>query len=258
MRAVVGLLGAVLLLAGCSTSVDRATDESSRDATTSAAAQTPPPAAPGTADPVEAARAALLPPGELGEIIGDTDVQQTATFTQPGQASAGIEPRDCAARLLFQEAVGADGYQAVIGDNNRGARGQSAAQLIQVFPETSPVWPQPGRQALRVAGNTVRMINDEQCREGVVFTTTAKDVTQHWTAGPVTAENPEALPDPRRDTARGGGGVQRVEAPARNCYHAVLARGRTVVESIVCGDGDSQAQANQVIDRIAAKLPAPK
>ncbi len=145
---------------------------------------------PGTADPVEAARAALLPPGELGEIIGDTDVQQTATFTQPGQASAGIEPRDCAARLLFQEAVGADGYQGVVGDNNRGARGQSAAQLIQVFPETSPVWPQPGRQALRVAGNTVRMINDEQCREGVVLTTTAKDVTQHWTAGPVTAENP--------------------------------------------------------------------
>ncbi|BBX94680.1 hypothetical protein MBOE_63290 [Mycolicibacterium boenickei] len=252
MRGVVGLLGAVLLLAGCSQSVGGSADE----ATTSAAAPAPP-TAPG-ADPIASARAALLTPGELGEIIGDTDMKQTATFSQPGQSSNGIEPRDCAARLLFQEAVGADGYQAVVGDNTRGARGQSAAQLIQVFPETSPVWPEPGRQALRVAGNTVRMMNDEQCRAGVVFTTTAKDVTQHWTAGPVTADNPEALPDPRRDTARGGGGVARQGAQARNCYHAVLARGSAVVESIVCGDGDSQAQANQVIDRIAAKLPAPK
>lgn len=252
MRAVVGLLGTVLLLAGCS---QGGTVDESAKATTTAATQTP---AVGTADPATAARAALLSPGELGEVIGDTDVQQTATFTQPGQPSAGIEPRDCAARLLFQEAVGADGYQAVAGNNNRGTRGQSAAQLIQVFPETSPVWPQAGRQALRVAGNTVRMINDEQCHEGVVFTTTAKDVTQHWTAGPVTAENPEALSDPRRDTARGGGGTARQEAPARNCYHAVLTHGNAVVESIVCGDGDSQAQANQVIDRIAAELPAPK
>lgn len=254
MRAVVGLLGTVLLLAGCSQSADGSA-ESSEAAPTSSAAQAPAPAA---ADPATVARAALLSPGELGEIIGDTGVQQTATFTQPGQSSNGIEPRDCAARLLFQEAVGADGYQAVAGDDNRGTRGQSAAQLIQVFPQTSPVWPQAGRQALRVAGNTVRMINDEQCHEGVVFTTTAKDVTQHWTAGPVTAENPEALSDPRRDTARGGGGIARQEAPARNCYHAVMARGNAVVESIVCGDGDSQAQANQVIDRIAAKLPAPK
>lgn len=252
MRAVIGLLGIGLLLAGCSESTDGNVEASSQQPTT-AAAQSP-----GTADPAKAARTALLQPGELGEIIGDTDLQQIATFSRPAQPSDGIEPRDCAARLLFQEAVGADGYQAVVGDNNRGTRGQSAAQLIQVFPETSPVWPQPGRQALRVAGNTVRMINDEQCREGVVFTVSAKDVTQHWTAGPVTAENPEALPDPRRDTARGGGGVTRQEAPARNCYHAVLAHGSAVVESIVCGDGDSAAQANQVIDRIAAKLPAPK
>lgn len=254
MRARAGLLGVVLLLAGCSQSVDGAVDESAK-ATPTAAAQTP---APGTTDPAKSARAALLQAGELGDIIGDTDLQQTATYSQPRRSSDGIEPRDCAARLLFQEAVGADGNQAVVGDNNRGARGQSVAQLVQVFPETSPVWPQPGRQALQVAGNTVRMINDEQCREGVVFTTTAKDVTQHWTAGPVTAENPEALLDPRRDTARGGGGVARQEAPARNCYHAVLARGSAVVESIVCSDGDSAAQANQVVDRIAAKLPAPK
>ncbi|MCW1819746.1 MULTISPECIES: sensor domain-containing protein [Mycolicibacterium] len=248
MRAAVGLLGAVLLLAGCSPGSD-GSDES----VPTSAAQTPAPA-----DPASAARAALLSPGDLGEIVGDSDMRQTATFSQPGQPSAGIEPRDCAARLLFQEAVGADGYQAVVGDNHRGTRGQSAAQLIQVFPQTSPVWRQAGRQALRVAGNTVRMINDEQCRDGVVFTIAAQDVTQHWTAGPVTAENPAALPDPRVDTARGGGGARRQEAPARNCYHAVLARGSAVVESIVCGDGDSQAQANAVIDRIAAKLPAPK
>lgn len=252
MRAVVGLLGTVLLFAGCSQSVDGSA-ESSKAAPTSSAAP-----APAAADPAGVARAALLSPGELGEIVDDTDVQQTATFTKPGQSSNGIEPRDCAARLQFQEAVGAAGYLAAVGDDNLGARRQSVAQLIQLFPETSPVWPRAGDQALGVASNTVRMMDDEQCREGVVFTTTVKDLTQHWTAGPVTAENPEALSDPRRETARGGGGIARQEAPARNCYHAVLARGSAVVESIVCGDGDSQAQANRVIDRIAAKLPAPK
>ncbi|MDH6197986.1 hypothetical protein M2272_004642 [Mycobacterium frederiksbergense] len=258
MRAVVGLLGAGLLLAGCSQSVDGTVEASSREATTTETSQTsaPVPPPPGTPVTAKLAREALLKPSGLGDIIGDTDLRQTATFTQPAQLPDGIAPRDCAARLLFQEAPGADGFEAVVGDNNRGTRGQTAAQMIQVFPETTPVWPEKGRQALRVAGNIVGMLNGKQCREGTAFSTTAKDVTQHWTAGPVTAENPEALVDPRRDTARGGGGAQRQEAPARNCYHAVLARANAVVESIVCGDGDSKAQANQIVDRIADKLPA--
>lgn len=260
VRTVIGLLGIGigLLLAGCTQSVDGTATSSTAEAsttTTTAAAPPPPPAAPASVVTADIARAALLKRSELGQILGDTDIKQISSYTKPFEISTGVEPADCASKLLFQEAISSSGYQAVMGDRNQGAQG-TAAQLIQVFPVTAKDWPVPNRQALRAAGNVVSQLYDKNCREGVTFTTTAKDVTQHWTAGPVVSENPAALDDPRVDTARGGGGAVRQEAPARNCYHAVLARNNAMVQSIVCGAGDSQAQANQILDSIAAKLPA--
>lgn len=260
MRTVIGLLGIGLLLAGCTQSVDGTAKSSTAEASTStattpAATPPPPPAAPASVVTADIARAALLKRSELGQILGDSDIKQISSYTKPFELSTGVEPADCASKLLFQEAISSSGYQAVMGDRNQGAQG-TAAQLIQVFPVTAKDWPVPNRQALRAAGNVVSQLYDENCREGVTFTTTAKNVTQHWTAGPVVSENPAALDDPRVDTARGGGGAVRQEGPARNCYHAVLARNNAVVQSIVCGAGDSQVQADQVLDSIAAKLPA--
>ncbi len=259
VRTAAAVLGVGLLLAGCSTETDGQAKQSTpttQESTPAAAPSAPPTPVP-TVATADLARQALLKRSELGEIIGDTDVRQTGTFDKPWQVSTGVEPADCAMKLLFQESIAADGYLAVMGDQNKGARGQTAAQLIQVFPVTSKTWPVPNRQALRTASTNIQHLYDEQCREGTVFTTTAKDVTQHWTAGPVTSENPEALDDQRQDTARGGGGAVRQEGPTRNCYHAVQARGNAVVESIVCGDGDSEAQAFKIVDQIAAKLPEP-
>lgn len=252
MRAAIAVLGVGLLAAGCTQTISGTAQPAPDAVITTSHAPLPPPPAAVVTDAV--ARGALLKRDELGAIIGDTDLRQVATFDKPWQPSTGIEPRDCAARLLFQEAIAASGYLAALGDDNRGARGQTAAQLIQVYPESTSVWPRPGSQALRVATGIVTMLNDEQCREGVLFTTTSGDITQSWTAGPVTAENPGALGDPRQDTARGGGGARRAEPAPRGCYHAVLAWANAVAESIVCGDGDSAAQANQIIDRIAERL----
>ncbi len=152
-----------------------------------------------------------------------------------------MDPRDCAPRLVFNEAVAASGYQLATGDTNRGARGQIAQQLITVFDNRD--------QPARVVGDLARMFG--YCAAGEVFSTTIGDVTQHWTAGPVTSD----ATGPISDATRAGGGAQRQEAPPRTCYHATVARANVVVESVVCGDGDSEGQANVIIDRIAAKFP---
>jgi hypothetical protein len=89
------------------------------------------------------------------------------------------------------------------------------------------------------------------CAAGEVFSTTIGAVTQHWTAGPVTTD----ATGPISAATRAGGGAQRQEVPPRTCYHATVARANIVVESVVCGDGDSEGQANVIIDRIAAKFP---
>jgi hypothetical protein len=188
-----------------------------------------------------AAKPALLKRSELGEIIGDTDLRQVQSHTKPWQSSDGAEPRDCAPRLVFNEAVAAYGYQLAVGDTNRGARGQIAQQLVTVFDNHD--------QPAKVVGDLARMFG--YCAAGKPFSTTVGDVTQHWTPGPVTSD----ATGPLSDATRAGAGAQRQEAPPRTCYHATMARANVVVESVVCGDGDSEGQANLIIDRIAAKFP---
>jgi hypothetical protein len=150
-----------------------------------------------------AAGAALLKRTELGEIIGDTDLRQVKSYTKPSESGEGVQPRDCAPRLLFSEAVAAAGYQAAVGASSRGARGQSAAQLITVFTDRE--------QPARVVGDLGRMVG--YCAEGESFSTTAGDATQQWIAGPAASD---AL-GPVSGATRAGGGAQRQEAPPRNC-----------------------------------------
>lgn len=238
---VAGLLGAGLMVVGCS--------DSSGDAV-----QPPPvvtesaPAVTNTSPPaprlVSAAAAgdALLKRTELGEIIADTELRQDKTYTKPSESGDGVLPRDCTPRLLFSEAVAAAGYQAAVGNSNRGARGQSAAQLITVFTDRE--------QPARVVGDLGRMLGN--CAAGESFSTTASGATQQWIAGPAASD---AL-GPVGGATRAGGGAQRQEeATPRNCYHAVAARANVVAESVVCGDGDSTGQATEIVDRITAKLP---
>ncbi|ORA81346.1 hypothetical protein BST28_07355 [Mycolicibacter kumamotonensis] len=100
-----------------------------------------------------------------------------------------------------------------------------------------------------MVGDFSRMLG--YCDAGQPFTTTSGTVTQHWTPTAVTTD----ATDPLSTATRVGAGATRQEPPARSCYHAALARANVTVESIVCGDTDSAAAANQLVDRISAKLP---
>jgi hypothetical protein len=239
MRAGIGLLGVALIVLGCSDGTGGTTPPAqSTESAPSATSSAPPTAALVAAS---AANEALLKRSELGEIIGDTDLRQVQRHTKPWQGSAGVDPRACAPRVVFNEAVAASGYQLAVGDTNRGARGQIAQQLITVFDNRD--------QPAKVVGDLARMFG--YCAAGEPFSTTSGDVTQHWMPGPVTSD----ATGPLSDATRAGAGAQRQEAPPRNCYHATVARANVVVESVVCGDGDSEGRANVIIDRIAAKFP---
>jgi hypothetical protein len=226
-----------LLILGCSDGTGGGTPPA--QSTESSLTSSAPPAPALVA--ASAAKPALLKRSELGEIIGDTDLRQVQSHTKPWQSGDGADPRDCAPRLLFNEAVAAYGYQLAVGDTNRGARGQIAQQLVTVFDNRD--------QPAKVVGDLARMFG--YCAAGAPFSTTVGDVTQHWTPGPVTSD----ATGPLSDATRAGAGAQRLEAPPRTCYHATMARANVVVESVVCGDGDSEGQANLIIDRIAAKFP---
>jgi hypothetical protein len=240
VRILLAVLGVGSIVLGCSDGTGATTQPAqtteSAPSVTSAAPPTPALVA------ASAAKGALLKRSELGEIIGDTDLRQVQSHTKPWQSSDGVDPRDCAPRLLFNQAVAAGGYQLAVGDTNRGARGQVAQQLITVFANRD--------QPARVVGDFARMFG--YCAAGAPFSTTIGSVTQHWMPGPVTSD----ATGPVSDATRAGAGAQRQEAPARNCYHATVVRANVVVESVVCGDGDSAGQANVIIDRIAAKFPS--
>lgn len=245
MRALFGATILAMALVGCATTTT-AGDTEQRSATAvsssappSTATQTPAPPAFVTAP---AARAALLKNAELAQIVDDTEMRPLAEFTHPWEPSTGVEPGGCAPRLLFNQAIGANKYQAVSGNRIKGARGQIVAQLITVFVDKD----RPGA----VVADFVKMFG--YCPAQQAFSTTDGRVTQHWMPTEVRSEG---LDRSGRTASRAGAGADREEAPLRGCYHAALARANVTVEAIVCGDGDSAGMANTVVDRIAAKFP---
>lgn len=171
---------------------------------------------------------------ELASVVGDSDLRQVQSYTAPYDSSEGVEPRECAYTLLFQETLAYLGALATVGDGNRGTRGQAVSQLITVFDDRE--------QSARVVADAPGVW--ERCPAGAPFSTTVGAVTQHWVRGQTTFG-----PDRAATT------VERQEAPPRRCGHVVASRANVAVEAIVCGDGDSAKQADDVVTRIMAALP---
>jgi PknH-like protein len=113
------------------------------------------------------------------------------------------------------------------------AGGQVATHLITVFDDRDQ--PSLVSAAPRVWG---------YCEQGAAFSTTSGDVVQHWVPGETSVEE-----------TRVGTTVQRQDQPPRGCHHGVAAQANVVVETIVCGDGNTADPANEIATRILGKLP---
>jgi hypothetical protein len=233
MRWIAAALALCLLMSGCADVIDGTAvpGETPGAATTTTTAPTP------TLVPTASLSSLLLKRSELGDLVGDTDMTQEQDITAPMPAEdVKLEPGECRARALpGEDGLSLPSVQGVAGNLNRGARGVGATQLVAVFTNRNDAASSPDF-ALGMW---------KLCNDGQQFTIDTGDGgSQHWTAGPITG------PKTRIETTD-----TRQEPPPRTCHHVMTAQANVVVETIVCGDGDTTAQANAIVDRILAKVP---
>lgn len=230
----IAMLTLSLALAGCADVVDGTAAPAEAPATTTAAPTTTAPAMVTTAS----LSTLLLKRGELGTIVGDTDMNQAQEITtgHPNALANPVDPYECRDRTLPAETgMGFRSVQGVLGNVNRGVGGQAATQVVAVFGNRED----PGR-ALEVARDEW-----DDCAQGQVFTIDAGDgATQKYSAG-------EVVPGQTRI----GNTITRLDPPGRTCHKVMAAQANVLVETTVCGTGDVTAQANEIADVILAKVP---
>jgi hypothetical protein len=185
--------------------------------------------------PTTGIKGKLLSLAQLGAIVGDTDIKQLRAWAEPNIDTAGVDPFDCTAAMLVATNGGyyQKTRQAMIGDTDRGARGWVAAQVISVFSSRAAT--APFLDAMASDWNSCH-------RKGAITLTGPPD--QHWTAGQL-----------EQGDARIAITVTRNDPPPRTCRHVLAAQANIVVDALVCGDGDTVAPANQLVDALLAKFP---
>jgi hypothetical protein len=204
----------------------------STPATTAAAPSTP--AAPQV--PPDGAKKLLLPIPEIEGIVGDTGMNNPIVLTEPGQADVGIAPRECTPiGLPGRQFLFDTNRQAFAGEANRGAGTTSVGQVVTTF----------GTAENATSALETEKRSWERCPEGEPYTALGDgpDSIRHWVRGAVQATPERVSVD-----------ATRQEAPVRTCHHILAAKANAVVESIVCGGGDTTAQSTQIADRILAKI----
>jgi hypothetical protein len=232
LRAGAALIGACAVIAGCSTVINGSPTPAGNPGPITTAPSTTTSVVPATA-----ITGKLLTRNELADIIGDTDLKETATYTKPAYISEGIESPDCAQRLLVNNTFSyyGDDRAAMDGNSNTGASGKVAAQVVSIWATAKSA-----KQMVSISGEYWGI-----CKDGQPFTVTIDNGTQQWTAGPV------AVTDLRITST-----VQRQQPTPRTCSHVMARQVNVVVETSVCaGDGDTTGQANQIADKILAKFP---
>jgi hypothetical protein len=226
----VSLVTAVVMTASACSGTTAGTAQRANDTTTAATTSTGP-----AIVPTVGIKGKLLSLTQLGAIVGDTDMRQLAAHTEPDVDTSGLDPYDCRSAML---AATSSGYykktrQAMIGDTDRGARGQAAAQVISVFASRD--------DPAEFLNSTTR--NWASCLRQGAMTLTGPP-TQHWTPGQL-----------EQTATRIALTITRQEPPPRTCHHVVAAQANIAVEAVVCGDGDTVTPANQIVDTLLAKFP---
>ena len=178
----------------------------------------------------------LLKRSELAAIMGDTDMQQLQAFTEPHHTNIAITPAGCRALAMPAETeVWSDTTTALVGDANRGAGGRAATQVVALMTSAA---------AAADAVTAIAATWQGQCPPGQPFTMDLAQGSQHWDPGPVHT----AGPPPRISVSL------TKAAPARFCTHAYTAANNVLIESLACGPTDTAAQADTILDRIAAQV----
>jgi hypothetical protein len=233
MRWIAAALALCLLMSGCADVIDGSAvpGETPGAATTTATAPTP------TLVPTASLSSLLLKRSELADLVADTDMAQYQDITAAmPDGDVKLEPFECRGPAVMGEnGLSLPSVQGVAGNSNRGAHDVSASQLVAVYTNRGDA-----ASSVDFALGAWKLCND-----GQGFTVDLGDKgIQHWTAGPITGAK-----------TRFEATIARREPPPRTCHHVMTAQANVLVETMVCGDGDTTAQANAITDRILAKVP---
>jgi hypothetical protein len=231
LRAAGVLIGACAVIAACSTAITGNPIPAGNPGPVTTA-----PSATTSVVPASAITGKLLTRNELAEIIGDTDLKETATYTEPAYITDGVDPPECGERVLVNNtfSYSSNDRAAMDGNGNTGGGGKLAAQVVSIWASAKSA-----KQMLSITGEDWR-----SCKDGQPFTLVLNNTAQQWTAGPVTFTD-------LRITST----AQRQQPTPRTCSHVLAAQVNVVAEASVCaGDGDTNGQANQIADKILAKF----
>lgn len=232
LRAAGALIGASTVIAACSTVVNGNPIPAANPGPVTTA-----PSATTSVVPASAIAGKLLTRNELAEIIGDTDLKETATYTKPAYITDGVAPPECGERVLVNNTFSyySNDRAAMDGNGNTGAGGKRAAQVVSIWASAKSA-----KSMVSITGE-----DWHTCKDGQPFTIVSDNTTQQWMAGPFTIND-------LRITST----AQRQQPTPRTCSKVMAAQVNVVVEAGVCADnGDTIAAANQIADKILAKFP---
>ena len=190
----------------------------------------------------------LLKPDELASIVDDTDMTEKGNYTKLHLRTQGVDPPDCAARIQPGNTFPyyGPGPTATAGDLTVGAH-THVAQLITRW--------QDGDKPTKVMAQSAYEW-EHYCRQPFTMPADNSDALVHWVPDPdpVTHTSPTSISAwDRREEER---------QPTQVCYHVMASRASVLVEDIVCGDANTNDQANQiatqaqeVADRLLSNFP---
>lgn len=183
-----------------------------------------------------ALNATLLKRGDLAAAVASADLRPLLSYDKP-DFSTSMQPQQCDFRAFPARSTAylSPLLEGMAGDaNSDDQTGVLAAQVVSS-------WSTVDHPKMVLSKMTSEW---NMCPDGQGFTAFTPEKSTPWLSGPVTQ------PTEQRAVSL----ITRQEPPAKTCAHLVTMYLNTVVETLVCGPGDTVAQAGVIADRVVSNL----
>ena len=180
----------------------------------------------------------LLKREEISAAVGDDGLRPIQTYDKPDFNSV-MQPPQCDFRAFPARSTA---YMSPLLEGMAGeastddATGVLVAQVVSSWSTVDHP-----RMVLSTVSGEWRL-----CPEGLAFTSHSNGENTPWLSGPITT------PSQDREVSL----MTRQRGNAKTCAHVVAAHLNAVIETLVCGPGDTVAQASVIADGLVANLRA--
>lgn len=182
--------------------------------------------------------ATLLKRGDLAAAVDGADLRPIQSYDKP-DFSTSMQPQQCDFRAFPARSTAylSPLLEGMAGDaNSDDQTGLLAAQVVSAWSTVDHP-----KMVLSKFKSEWRL-----CPEGQGFTAFTPEKSTPWMSGPVTDSSEQ----------RAVSLITRQEPPAKTCAHLVTIHLNAVIETLVCGPGDTVAQAGVIADGVVSNLGA--